>query len=182
MYEKCNYMWNCAPQVSTHIACPNPFHPYTGCTLISTPFHCHPWGPHAPIPFQCHTVHLHTANLHSYPLPHWRFPSPPPPPPPSWPPSYKRFTCPPPLYLYPTAHWRSHAPTPFECHTVLICKLSYFQEKISDSKDHITELIRENTNRLDQLNMLLGEKRDYETQLDSRQKNLVSLQFTVFAQ
>ena len=49
-----------------------------------------------------------------------------------------------------------------------------FQEKITEAKDRITELIRENTNRLDQLNMLLGEKRGYEKALDSRQKDLVS--------
>ena len=52
--------------------------------------------------------------------------------------------------------------------------LSTFQEDIQAHKDRITELIRENTNRLDQLNMLIGERRNYEKQLDSRQKNLVS--------
>ena len=47
------------------------------------------------------------------------------------------------------------------------------QDKIRLAKDQITSMIRENTNRLDQLNMLLGEQKDFEKQLDSRQKNLV---------
>jgi hypothetical protein len=48
------------------------------------------------------------------------------------------------------------------------------QDRIYEHKDQITALVRENTNRLDQLNMLLGERKDFEGQLDSRQKNLVS--------
>ncbi len=51
------------------------------------------------------------------------------------------------------------------------------QERLTDAKDRITELVRENTNRLDQLNMLFGEKKVYQVQLDSRQKNLVSWKF-----
>ncbi|ELU09473.1 hypothetical protein CAPTEDRAFT_174833 [Capitella teleta] len=53
-------------------------------------------------------------------------------------------------------------------------ELKEWDEKIAEHKDHITNLVRENTNRLDQLNMLVGERRDYEVQLDSRQKNLGS--------
>jgi hypothetical protein len=55
----------------------------------------------------------------------------------------------------------------------------HLQDKIARRKDRITDLIRENTNRLEQLNMLLGEKKDYEGELDSRQKNLVSVVFKV---
>lgn len=49
------------------------------------------------------------------------------------------------------------------------------QDKIGSAKDNITDLIKENTNKLDQLNMLLGEKKEYEKELDSRQKNLVTI-------
>lgn len=50
-----------------------------------------------------------------------------------------------------------------------------FQEKIHNAKDRITDLIRENTDKLDQLSMLLGEKKTYEKALDARQKNLVRI-------
>ena len=50
-----------------------------------------------------------------------------------------------------------------------------FQEKIVDSKDVITNLIRDNTQLLDQLNMLLGQKKEFQVSLDARQKNLVSI-------
>ena len=45
---------------------------------------------------------------------------------------------------------------------------------MKEARDFITQLIRENTQRLDQLNMLLCERKDLEVALDSRQKNLVS--------
>ncbi|XP_074652110.1 cilia- and flagella-associated protein 44-like isoform X2 [Tubulanus polymorphus] len=51
-------------------------------------------------------------------------------------------------------------------------EIAKWEDKIGVKKDRITDLIRENTNRLEQLNMLLGEKKDYEGELDSRQKNL----------
>ncbi|CAH1796965.1 unnamed protein product [Owenia fusiformis] len=50
-----------------------------------------------------------------------------------------------------------------------------WMEKIKAKKNHITELIRENTNRLEQLTMLLGEKRELESGLDSRQKSLLAI-------
>merc|ERR1711894_552913 len=53
-------------------------------------------------------------------------------------------------------------------------EISVWEEKIQEAKDHITLLIRENTDKLDQLNMLLGEKKSFEGDLDSRQKNLGS--------
>lgn len=72
------------------------------------------------------------------------------------------------------------------CHLVIIidsvscscpCFHVYFvivdQEKIRKKKDRITELIRENTNRIETLNMMQSEKRDLQTQLDSKQKRLV---------
>ncbi len=49
-----------------------------------------------------------------------------------------------------------------------------FQTRLGSARDRITQLIRENTDRLDQLNMLFSEKRTYHVQLDARQKNLVS--------
>lgn len=49
-----------------------------------------------------------------------------------------------------------------------------WQEKLREASDYITQLVRENTQRLEQLNMLLCERKDFETALDSRQKNLVS--------
>ena len=59
------------------------------------------------------------------------------------------------------------------CVTSYYCTWICLQDRIAAAKDDITERIRENTNRLDQLNMLLTEKRDYEKSLDSRQKNVV---------
>ncbi|XP_064651335.1 cilia- and flagella-associated protein 44-like isoform X2 [Lineus longissimus] len=56
--------------------------------------------------------------------------------------------------------------------TECAAEMVLWEEKIERRKDRITDLIRENTNRLEQLNMLLGEKKDYEGELDSRQKNL----------
>lgn len=50
-----------------------------------------------------------------------------------------------------------------------------FQEKIKDKKNKITLLIRDNTNRLDQLNLLMNEQKQFEKSLDSRQKNLVCM-------
>ena len=47
------------------------------------------------------------------------------------------------------------------------------QAKLQEKKEEITDLIRENTRRLQQLNMLLGERKTFEHSLDSRQKNLV---------
>ncbi|ESO88398.1 hypothetical protein LOTGIDRAFT_193297 [Lottia gigantea] len=43
---------------------------------------------------------------------------------------------------------------------------------VAEKKDRITELIKDNTNRLEQLCMLSTEKKDLESSLDSRQKNL----------
>jgi hypothetical protein len=52
----------------------------------------------------------------------------------------------------------------------LICD----QGKIAEYRDDITEAIRDNTKRLDQLGMLVEENRDYMHGLDKRQKNLVT--------
>ncbi|KAI0234101.1 Cilia- and flagella-associated protein 44, partial [Lamellibrachia satsuma] len=45
---------------------------------------------------------------------------------------------------------------------------------IEDAKDEITRLIQENTDKLDQMNMLIVEKKSYEKDLDARQKALGS--------
>ncbi|XP_062616211.1 cilia- and flagella-associated protein 44-like [Saccostrea cucullata] len=50
-------------------------------------------------------------------------------------------------------------------------ELEVWDEKIAEKKAKITALIRDNTNRLDQLCLLLNEKKSYESELDSRQKN-----------
>lgn len=47
-----------------------------------------------------------------------------------------------------------------------------WDEKIREKKNRITELIKDNTHKLDQLNLLLGEKKSFENSLDGRQKNL----------
>ena len=49
------------------------------------------------------------------------------------------------------------------------------QEKIAEKKNRITELIRENTKRLNQLSLLVNDKKFSEGALNSRQKNLVSI-------
>lgn len=46
-----------------------------------------------------------------------------------------------------------------------------WDEKIAEKKAKITALIRDNTNRLDQLCILLNEKKSFEGELDSRQKS-----------
>ena len=48
------------------------------------------------------------------------------------------------------------------------------QEKITERKSEITDLIRENTKRLNNLSHLLDNKHNSEGSLDSRQKSLVS--------
>ena len=50
-----------------------------------------------------------------------------------------------------------------------------FQTYIEDAKDEITKLIQENTEKLDQMNMLIVEKKSYEKDLNARQKSLVRL-------
>ncbi|XP_067931339.1 cilia- and flagella-associated protein 44-like [Watersipora subatra] len=50
--------------------------------------------------------------------------------------------------------------------------LKRYEEKIRRRKDKITDLIRENTNRIETLNMMQTEKRDLQLQLDSKQKSL----------
>ena len=49
------------------------------------------------------------------------------------------------------------------------------QTYIEDAKDEITKLIQENTEKLDQMNMLIVEKKSYEKDLNARQKSLVRL-------
>ncbi|CAG2237888.1 CFAP44 [Mytilus edulis] len=51
-------------------------------------------------------------------------------------------------------------------------EVTEWDEKIKDKKNKITLLIRDNTNRLDQLNLLMNEQKQFEKSLDSRQKNL----------
>ena len=55
--------------------------------------------------------------------------------------------------------------------TDVVCLLR--QTYIEDAKDEITRLIQENTDKLDQMNMLIVEKKSYEKDLDARQKALV---------
>jgi len=50
--------------------------------------------------------------------------------------------------------------------------LKRWEERIRKRKDKITDLIRENTNRVETLNMMQTEKRDLQIQLDSKQKSL----------
>ncbi|XP_052720233.1 cilia- and flagella-associated protein 44-like isoform X2 [Crassostrea angulata] len=50
-------------------------------------------------------------------------------------------------------------------------ELVEWDEKIAEKKAKITALIRDNTNRLDQLCILLNEKKSFEGELDSRQKS-----------
>ncbi|XP_046572732.1 cilia- and flagella-associated protein 44-like isoform X2 [Haliotis rubra] len=62
-----------------------------------------------------------------------------------------------------------------KCHiTEIQCaeELTQWDKLIAEKRSRITELIRDNTNRLEQLNMLMTEKKDFESSLDSRQKNL----------
>ncbi|XP_070551975.1 cilia- and flagella-associated protein 44-like isoform X2 [Ptychodera flava] len=51
-------------------------------------------------------------------------------------------------------------------------ELRKIEDKIALKKERITELTRDNTEKLEQLTLLLGENKELETQLDSRQKNL----------
>ncbi|XP_077985504.1 cilia- and flagella-associated protein 44-like isoform X2 [Glandiceps talaboti] len=51
-------------------------------------------------------------------------------------------------------------------------ELLKLQEKIEAKKARITALTRDNTDKIEQLTLLLGESKELETQLDSRQKNL----------
>ena len=51
-------------------------------------------------------------------------------------------------------------------------ELVEWDDKIKDKKIRITSLIRDNTNRLDQLCVLMNEQKQFEKSLDSRQKNL----------
>ncbi|KAK3107014.1 hypothetical protein FSP39_005065 [Pinctada imbricata] len=50
-------------------------------------------------------------------------------------------------------------------------EIKEWNEKIAEKKERITAKIKDNTNRLDQLCMLLNEKKEFEAHLDSRQKN-----------
>ncbi|XP_048773099.2 cilia- and flagella-associated protein 44-like isoform X2 [Ostrea edulis] len=50
-------------------------------------------------------------------------------------------------------------------------ELVVWDQKVADKKAKITALIRDNTNRLDQLCMLLNEKKSFEGELDFRQKD-----------
>ncbi|XP_078590601.1 cilia- and flagella-associated protein 44-like isoform X5 [Branchiostoma floridae x Branchiostoma japonicum] len=50
--------------------------------------------------------------------------------------------------------------------------LAKWGERVQMERDRITELTRNNTQLLDQLNLLLGERKELETALDARQKNL----------
>ncbi|XP_033757971.1 cilia- and flagella-associated protein 44-like isoform X3 [Pecten maximus] len=50
-------------------------------------------------------------------------------------------------------------------------ELEEWNEKIAERKDRITYLIRDNTRRLDQLCVLLNDKKDYESSLDTRQES-----------
>ncbi|XP_022324096.2 cilia- and flagella-associated protein 44-like isoform X1 [Crassostrea virginica] len=50
-------------------------------------------------------------------------------------------------------------------------ELEEWDEKIAEKKAKITALIRDNTDRLDQLCILLNEKKSFEGELDSRQKS-----------
>ncbi|CAH1262544.1 CFAP44 [Branchiostoma lanceolatum] len=50
--------------------------------------------------------------------------------------------------------------------------LAKWGERVQMERDRITELTRNNTQLLDQLNLLLGERKELETSLDARQKNL----------
>ncbi|XP_048254045.1 cilia- and flagella-associated protein 44-like isoform X2 [Haliotis rufescens] len=62
-----------------------------------------------------------------------------------------------------------------KCHiTEIQCaeELCQWDKLIAEKRSRITDLIRDNTNRLEQLNMLMMEKKDLEASLDSRQKNL----------
>ena len=52
-----------------------------------------------------------------------------------------------------------------------------FQKKIDAYKAKLTQVTRENTQRLDTYTVLLQEKKELEHQLDSRQKNLVCNNF-----
>lgn len=57
----------------------------------------------------------------------------------------------------------------------IVRSVFHLQEKIAEKKAKITALIRDNTNRLDQLCILLNEKKSFEGELDSRQKSSVSV-------
>ncbi|XP_076438307.1 cilia- and flagella-associated protein 44-like isoform X2 [Babylonia areolata] len=58
--------------------------------------------------------------------------------------------------------------------TELMCaeELAKYDSQISERRSQITTLIRNNTQRLDQLGMLLEENKAYQRSLDKRQKNL----------
>ncbi|KAK7499820.1 hypothetical protein BaRGS_00008911 [Batillaria attramentaria] len=51
-------------------------------------------------------------------------------------------------------------------------ELQKYDEEISGRREHITSLIRDNTQRLEQLGMLVAEHKEYQRSLDKRQKNL----------
>ncbi|XP_060071995.1 cilia- and flagella-associated protein 44-like [Ylistrum balloti] len=50
-------------------------------------------------------------------------------------------------------------------------EIEEWNEKIAERKDRITHLIRDNTRRLDQLCVLLNDKKEYESSLDTRQES-----------
>lgn len=51
-------------------------------------------------------------------------------------------------------------------------ELSSWDDRIQDTKDEIIQAIRENTDRMDQMNMLKDERRQYEKDLNHRQKHM----------
>lgn len=60
------------------------------------------------------------------------------------------------------------------------CTVSCSQDKISAKKEEITDLIRENTRKLNQLCILTEEKKTLESSLDARQKHVVGSSFIRF--
>lgn len=71
--------------------------------------------------------------------------------------------------------WCKHYPEIFRLLIPTLC-LVLFQSKIDSYKSKVTQLTRENTQRLDTYTVLLQEKKELEQMLNSRQKSLVGVE------
>jgi len=58
----------------------------------------------------------------------------------------------------------------------------WLQKRIREAKDELTAEVRINTERTNQMTALLREQKQFERDLDARQKNLVSRPITVCSQ
>ena len=59
-----------------------------------------------------------------------------------------------------------------EMHNAILFFQAY-DDSIAEHQDRITELIRENTRKTEQLNFLLNDKRSLEDELENKTKHLV---------